>query len=51
MTGMKIRITFEVHDESADPDDITGVTNEAWEEIFDAISSHGEEIDIKKDEA
>ena len=45
---MKIQITFEVYDESADPDDETGVTNEVWEEIYDALSHHGEDIDVRK---
>ena len=50
MGCMKIHITLEVYDESADPDDETGVTNEVWEEIHDALSSHGEDINIKKED-
>lgn len=45
---MKIQITFEVYDEAADPDDATGVTGEAFEQLFDAISHFGENIDISK---
>ncbi len=45
---MKIRITLEVYDEAADPNDETGVTSEAFDEIFEALSQVGEEIQIQK---
>lgn len=46
---MKIQITLEVYDEAADPDDETGVTNETFEQLFDALSHFGENIDIRKE--
>ncbi len=49
MACMKVQITLEVYDDAADPDDETGVTNEVFEEIFDALSRFGENIDIRKE--
>lgn len=48
---MQVQITFEVYDESADPDDETGVTNQAFEEILDGLSGIGEDINIRKVDA
>ena len=45
---MKVTITIDVDDESADENDDTGVTNEAFEHIMDAFMGIGENIDIRK---
>lgn len=45
---MKIQITLEVHDEAADPEDDTGLTLEAFDAVFDGLSSVGDDINIRK---
>lgn len=44
----KIRITMVLADEVADPDHSTGLTNEAFEDIFGALSSFGYDIEIER---
>jgi hypothetical protein len=47
--SMKISIIAQIPDELADPDDDTGVTNDAYEQIMDACMSLGmDDIDIQK---
>ena len=45
---MKVTITLDVYDESADNDDDTGVTNEAFERIMDGLMEVGENITVRK---
>jgi hypothetical protein len=44
----KIRITMEIAEEYSDPDHEMGVTEQAYEEISDALMSYGDDIDIQK---
>lgn len=44
----KIRITMDVDDEYADPDHEMGITEQGYQEISDALSSYGDDIDIQK---
>lgn len=46
----KIRITMEIAEEFSDPEDLTGVTNEAFEGLMDALISYGDDIDIARDD-
>lgn len=44
---MKIRIEMEVNDESADPGDSTGLTEQAFEAMMDYLMHFGYDIDIE----
>lgn len=46
----KIRITMEIAEEFSDPEDHTGVTNEAFMDLMDVLSSFGDDIDIVGDD-
>ena len=43
-----IRITMDVYDEGSDPDHETGVTNDTYEALFDALSRYGSDIQIDR---
>lgn len=45
---MKVIIEIEVSPEQADPEDSTGVTEETYIELHDALSGIAESIDIQK---
>jgi hypothetical protein len=48
---MKIQITMEIDDDETsmiDSDSTTGLTEETYNEIFDAMSAYGDDIHIKK---
>lgn len=44
----KVQITFEVAEESADDQDGTGLTEEAFDDLMEAVGAHGDDIDIVK---
>lgn len=44
----KIRIELEIAAEYADPTHDTGVTAEGWDELHDALSGLGDDIEITK---
>lgn len=44
---MKIFISMEVDDDYADPNDSTGVTEEGFNEILDALMHLGDDIKIR----
>lgn len=46
---MRVTITFEVDAEAADPSDSTGLTEEAFMAISEALSGYGDDIEITKD--
>jgi hypothetical protein len=45
---MKVRVTFTPYDEIADPANPTGLTEKAYEALFDAVP--GEDIQIEREE-
>ena len=45
---MRVQITLDVHEESADPDDRSGVTEEAYEAIIDFLIGYGDNVVITK---
>jgi hypothetical protein len=47
---MKIKITMDLEDEYADPNDPMGVTEEAYLEISSSLSSYGDDIQFEKNE-
>lgn len=46
---MKITITMDISDELADPGHSMGVTEEAYNELMDALGQFGQDIDVKSD--
>jgi hypothetical protein len=48
---MNVVIVIEVEDESADPDDSTGLTESAYDTIMDAIGSIGSLVSMDKEGA
>ena len=47
---MKIHIVIDLYPELADPEDESGVTNEAYEKLHECLSGFGEDIDIRRDD-
>lgn len=45
---MRIIIELEIADEYADPMDLTGVTESAFEGLMDALMPFGDDIDIRR---
>lgn len=45
---MKIVIEFEPFEEIQDPDDATGLTEEAYEEITGKLMEMGDVVDVRK---
>ena len=45
---MKIQITFDPAEEASDPDDRSGLTAKAYEDILDLLIGYGDDIDIVK---
>lgn len=43
----EVTIVIEVHDEHADPDDATGLTEEAYDDLFEA-GLPGDIIDVRR---
>lgn len=48
MGCMKIQITFEIAEEAADEDDDTGVSNDTFDYLMDALMGIGDDIQIEK---
>lgn len=48
---MKVRITMDIDPDYEDPQHPTGVTNEAYDALFDALNSFGDDIDVEKVDA
>lgn len=45
---MKIKITLELDEDHADPQDSTGLSEQSYEALVDALNSFGEDIEITK---
>jgi hypothetical protein len=45
---MKITITFEIADEDADADHVTGCTDDFYSALFAALIPYGHDIDIRR---